>query len=212
MARRSHPALLLALVALASACTPSSAAGTDAGRDARARVSSTAGDGGGDLDGGATAAAMREPDAAPPDDTNLPAAASDELTARAKHLFEAVVRDNADLGTDMVFPRDAYIAAHDSADPGKAWDSKILGAFRRSVHTLHKRNARGALLEEGAQFVSFELGHAVLEITPKRKEWKRPLWRVHGSKINYTLDGKTQRLEINEMTSWRGAWYVTKLR
>ena len=191
----------VAMTALTSGCTPTASAGTDAGRAARARPDA------GDLEAGAAATPR---DAAPPDDTNLPPAASDELTARARHLVEAVVRDNADLGADMVFPRDAYIAAHDSADPGKAWDTKVTGAFRRAVHTLHKRNARGSF--EDAQFVSFELGHAVLEITPKRHEWKRPLWRVHGSKINYTVDGKTQRLEISEMTSWRGNWYVTKLR
>ena len=65
---------------------------------------------------------------------------------------------------------------------------------------------------EDAQFVAFELGHAVLQITPKKHDWKRPLWRVFRSKITYVIDGRTQRLEIAEMTSWRGNWYVTKLR
>jgi hypothetical protein len=27
-----------------------------------------------------------------------------------------------------------------------------------------------------------------------------------------TIDGRTQRIEIAEMTGWNGAWYVTKLR
>jgi len=190
------------------ACTPSASAGTDAGADARAGAAT--GDAG---DAQAAAAAV---DAAPPDDTNLPAASSDELTARARHLFEAIAHDNADLGVDILFPRDAYIAAHDSADPGKTWDAKVIGSFRRAVHGLHRRIAKtpgpnGSGMEN-AHFVSFELGHAVVQVTPKKRDWKRPLWKVQRSKITFTLDGRTQRIEIAEMTSWRGNWYVTRLR
>jgi hypothetical protein len=198
---RGAGTLALALVfgVALSGCTPSVAAGGDASSDARAS-SGDAGD--------AQAAAANAIDAAPPDDTNLPAASGDELTARVRHLFEALAHDNADLGIDMLFPRDAYIAAHDSADPGKTWDTKVIGSFRRAVHAIHRRS-KGI---EDAQFVAFELGHAVLQITPKKHDWKRPLWRVFRSKITYVVDGRTQRLEIAEMTSWRGNWYVTKLR
>jgi hypothetical protein len=107
-----------------------------------------------------------------------------------------------------MFPRVAYAAARDAADPGKAWDVKVVNAFRRSVHNLHRRS-KGI---EHAQFVSFELGHAMMQITPKKHEWKRPLWRVAHSRLTYTVDGRTQRIEIGEMTSWRGSWYVTRLR
>lgn len=200
-----HAALATAMTLVAAGCTPSASAGFDAGADARARPMLSVSDA---TDAGDAQAAASAPDAAPPDDTNLPAASAEELTARSRHLLEAIARDNADLGVDMLFPRDAYIAAHDSADPGKTWDAKVLGAFRRSVHTYHRRS-KGI---ENVQFVSFELGHAVLQITPKKHDWKRPLWRVHRSKITCTIDGRTQRLEIAEMTSWRGNWYVTKLR
>jgi hypothetical protein len=199
----------LALVASGCAlgCTPnaSGAAGSgDASADARApRTASTSSDG-----GASDAQAALEADAAPPDDTNLPAASGDELTTRAKHLLEAIAHDNADLGVDMIFPREAYIAARDASDPGKAWDIKVVGAFRRSVHALHRRSTG----IERAQFVSFELGHSVVQITPKKRDWKRPLWRVHRSKLTYTVDGRTQRIEIGELTSWRGNWYVTRLR
>ena len=138
----------------------------------------------------------------------LPASASEELTARARHLLEAVAHDNADLATDILFPRDAYIAGRDTGDPGKAWDAKVITAFRRHVHLLHKRT-KGI---EKAQFVSFELGHSVVQTTPKKRDWKRPLWRVKHSRIIFTLDGRTQRLDIGEIMGWRGAWYVMRLR
>ena len=108
----------------------------------------------------------------------------------------------------MVFPRDAYLLTRDSTDPGKAWDAKVTSAFQRSVHVMHKRT-HGV---EKAQFVSFELGKSVQQATPKKREWKKPLWRVKHSRLTFTIDGRTQRIEIAEMTGWHGAWYVTKLR
>jgi hypothetical protein len=130
------------------------------------------------------------------------------MTARARHLLEAIAHDGPELSTDIVFPRDAYLAVRDSSDPGKAWDTKVQGSFVRGVHVLHKRT-RGV---EKAQFVSFELGHSVQQAPPKKREWKRSLWRVKHSRLTFTVDGRTQRIEIAEMTGWRGAWYVTKLR
>ena len=198
--RASYGAALLGVAA--AGCSHGGSSNADGGRDARASAAMLADAGDGGLDAGDGG------DAAPSDDTNLPAATSDELTARAKHLLEAVAHDNADLGVDMIFPRAAYAAVRDTADPGKSWDVRVVNAFRRSVHNLHRRS-KGI---EHAQFVSFELGHAVMQITPKKHEWKRPLWHVSRSKLTYTVDGRTQRIEIGEMTSWRGSWYVTKLR
>lgn len=191
---RPHAALVLILATgLLSGCPSSPGAATDAGpKDARAEASATA------------AAAS---DAGPADDP-LPPSSSDEMTTRQKHLLEAIAHDNADLATDMIFPRDAYLSVRDSADPGKAWDAKVSSAFRKNVHTLHKRT-HGI---EKAQFVSFELGKSVQQATPKKREWKRPLWRVKRSRLTFTVDGKTQRIDIGEMTGWHGAWYVTKLR
>ena len=197
---RTHAALVICLVAglLVGGCPASTSQSTDAGAG-RADA--------GRSDGGADGSSASIVDAASPDEI-LPPSVSDEMTARAKHLLEAIAHDNADLATDMIFPRDAYLAARDSADPGKAWDAKVTGAFHRSVHLFHKRT-HGV---EKAQFVAFELGRSVQQAVPKKRDWKRPLWRVKHSRLTFTVDGRTQRLEIAEMTGWHGAWYVTKLR
>jgi hypothetical protein len=160
---------------------------------------------GGAEGGGAHAAA----DAGPTiDDVAMPKASGEELDMRMKHLVEAVAQGNADLAGDVVFPRDAYIQTKDSADPQKGWEKKVQSPFKRSVESMHKK-MKGV---DGAKFVSFELGHSVTQITPKKKDWKRPLWRVKHSKLTFTVDGKQRHLDIAEMTAWRGAWYVTKLR
>jgi hypothetical protein len=35
---------------------------------------------------------------------------------------------------------------------------------------------------------------------------------VHESRLTFVVDGHTRSLSIREMTAWRGAWYVTRLR
>jgi hypothetical protein len=202
MVRRAVPSLALVACAFALAgCKPGAGGKSDAGADARAPIDS------GTLEAGATSSASPV-DAASPDDVTLPAATSDELTLRAQHLFEAIMRDNPDLASDILFPRDAFEKAHDSADPGRVWDGKLSASFRRGVHALHKRT-KG--IEHGL-FVSFEIGRTVTQAIPRRHEWKLPLWRVSHARLTYLVDGRTARLDIGELTSWRGAWYVTKLR
>ena len=154
----------------------------------------------GTMDGGADGGAL--------DDTAMPAATSEDLQSRMRHLLEAIAQNNPDLAGDAVFPRDAYIASRDVADPQKAWDKKVSSTFRRAVERTHKRTT-GA---EHAKFVAFELGHSVVQLTPKKKDFKKPLWRVKHSKLTFVIDGKSRHLDIAEMTAWRGAWYVTRLR
>jgi hypothetical protein len=163
----------------------------------------------GGAEGGHASGAGAAVDAGPSlEDVALPQAGGPELDARMRHLLEAIAQNNPDLAGDVLFPRDAYVATKDLSDPQKAWDKKVSGSFRRAVERTHKRT-KGA---EQARFVSFELGHSVMQITPKKKDWKRPLWRVKHSKLTFTIDGKTRHLDIAEMTAWRGAWYVTRLR
>jgi hypothetical protein len=142
--------------------------------------------------------------AVPPDDA-IPPTSSDELTTRAKHLLEAIAKDDPDLAVDIEFPREGWIATRDAADPGKEWDDHIDERFRHSVHALAKHS-------QGAQFVSLELGHAVVQNAPKHHGWRKPLWTTHASRLTYVVDGHTRTIVIHEMTAWRGAWYVTHLR
>jgi hypothetical protein len=194
--------IALGLVLALGGCKAGTAGRSDAGTDARAPLDSGA------LEGGTSPTATASADASSADDGALPSATSDELTLRAQHLFEAIRLDNPDLASDVLFPRDAFEAAHDANDPGKTWDTKLAPSFRRGLHSLHKRT-KGI---ERAQFVSFEIGRTVTQATPRKHEWKLPLWRVPHARLTYVLDGRTERFDIGELTSWRGAWYVTRVR
>jgi len=180
-------------------CRPGRAGVTDAGADANAAAGEAA------MDARAIVAAILE--AGPPDDA-IPPDSSNELTERARHLLEAIAKDQADLATDILFPRDAWLGTRDAPDLGKDWDTRVAAPFRKGVHALWRRHHD----LDRAQFTSLEVGHAVAQATPKRHGWKEPLWIAHGSRISYVIDGRTHTLPIRELTAWRGAWYVTRLR
>jgi hypothetical protein len=200
-------AVFAASVALvAGGCTPKREVRADGGADASlAHGSAPPLTDGGIADSGLVFGA-KAADAGPPDDS-LPPPGAPDLATRGRHLLEAITQDNPELGIDFLFPRDAYVAARDTADAAKLWEKRTLPAFQRDVHTLHQR-----LKGKEAQFVSLEVGQAIMRIVPKRHDFKKGLWRVKHSRLSFTIDGNPQRFEIGEMISWRGAWYVTKLR
>jgi hypothetical protein len=191
-ARRSMAVAVTALATLLAGCRAKPGAGDGgAGAEAEASVSDAA------------------PgfDADPPPDEAIPSASTEELASRARHLLEAIGKDDAELASDILFPRNAWIATRDSADPGKEWAKRLFAPFRRAVHSLAKRHAA-----VDAQFVSFQLGHLMQQEVPRKHAWKKPLWTVRESRITYVVAGRTRVLSIREMTAWRGAWYVTRLR
>jgi hypothetical protein len=156
--------------------------------------------------GGATTAAATV-EAGPPDDV-MPPPTSDELTTRARHLLEALAQDDATLADDILFPRDGWIATRDAEDAGKDWEKKIHAPFRKTIHRL-SRKEKGL---DQAQSVAIEPGAALTQVTPKRHGWKKPLWVLTGARVSFVVDGRTRTLSIREMTAWRGAWYVTRLK
>lgn len=192
----------VAIASLACACSHASGS-KDAGKtDGSAIAISDAGADAGD------AGPSPDVDAGTASEDALPSSIAPDLADRSRHLVEAIAHDDPTLAQDFVFPRDAYATSHDRSDASSVWDKKVLALFQRDVHALHKKIKNSA----HATFLSFDLGHEVQQITPKPKDFNRPLWRVKHSKITISVDGKTDRIDIAEMMGWRGAWYVTHLR
>lgn len=197
-ARRLTPALLFAsVVSLAPA-------GCRAPRGSGANDAASAVDPHGSIEARGAAAQ----DSAPPPDDMLPAPAGEDLAVRARHLLDAIAHDDAQFAVDMMFPRDGWLSTREASDPGKDWERRVAGPFRRAIHALSRRHAQF----EGAQTVSVEMGSAMSQASPKRHGWKKPVWIVHESRLTFVVDGRTRTLRIREMVAWRGAWYVTRLR
>jgi hypothetical protein len=206
----------VALVATLGACRSGrvAAGATEAGIAATGTAAATAASEaarGDAADGDAPRAEAAAPAAgspsSPPDDA-APPVAGGELTGRVRHLLEAIGRDDATLAADILFPRDGWMATRDAPDPGKDWDRHVAAPFRKGLHALGRRH-HGL---DHAQLASIDLGASVTQTTPRRRGWKKALWTVQGSRITFVVDGRTQTLAIREMTAWRGAWYVTRLR
>ncbi|MGD0675242.1 MAG: hypothetical protein ABSC94_07470 [Polyangiaceae bacterium] len=153
-------------------------------------------------------ASLASPDASTPSDEAIPQGPDEELTGRGKHLLEAISRNDAQLATDVLFPRDGWVATREGSDPGKEWEKRVASPFRRAIRVLSRRYPDF----DRAKFVSFEMGRAMVQETPKRHGWRKPLWTIRESRLTFVVDGRTRMLPIREMTAWRGAWYVTKLR
>jgi hypothetical protein len=100
-------------------------------------------------DAGRDAEAALAFDAEPPPDDAVPSSSTDELATRARHLLEAITKDDPSQALDILFPRDAWIATRDSADAGKDWARRVAAPFRRAVHALSRRRVAA-----DAQFVS----------------------------------------------------------
>src|SRR6185437_11309847 len=62
-----------------------------------------------------------------------------ELAARAKGLFDAIVKDDPDLGEAFWFPREPFIPLKDVKDPGKYW-TQLHHAYVNDIHKLHKEH------------------------------------------------------------------------
>jgi hypothetical protein len=137
---------------------------------------------------------------------------SDELTARSRHLFEALVVDNPTLARDVLYPRDAFIRHRDVKDPGRTWDRKVDAPFAKQLHAAHKQLLRKYRSLEHATFVRLELGSSMEQSAPREREWRVTTHHIFRSKLWFKVGDKVTHLDVHELVAYRGSWYVMRLR
>ncbi|AGP39129.1 hypothetical protein [Sorangium cellulosum] len=173
-------------------------------------------------DGGASAAAdAATTDGAPPPGsppaagadataiaTNkiLPPLESEELTARARALFDAIVKNEPALADPFWFPKEPFIPLKDVKDPGKYWDN-LHAAYANDVKAMHRKRKSW----EGARFVGFEVGSRPKWVPPGDEVNKIGYYRSFHGKLKVELDGKPASLDVHTIISWQGRWYITHL-
>lgn len=141
-----------------------------------------------------------------PQNGAMPALVSDDLTERARHLFEGIVRDEPELADDFFFPREPFLALKDVADPAK-YHAQLVATYHRDVHRLHGRRRSW----EGATFRSFELGTTPRWVKPGGEWNKIGYHRTFRGKLRYDVSGRVRTIEVHTIISWDGKWYVTHL-
>lgn len=159
------------------------------------------------LDGGPNnATAEKPPRPFVRDNKVLPPLESDELTQRAKKLFDAIAQDDPALGESFWFPKEPFIPLKDVKGPDKYWDN-LHKTYERDIHALHRKRKSW----EGATFVSFKMGSTPKWVPPGDEANKIGYYRSFRGKLTYRVDGKDVTFDVHTIISWQGEWFITHL-
>jgi hypothetical protein len=195
-------ALILAAAALAGCSTSGSRAGSAA--SALSPTSST--------DPPTTTAPTTTTTTDPgtlPQTRDEPVASGAMFDTGVNGLWEAVVNDDPRSGAPFFFPLSAYLQVKAISDPADDWQNRLVAAYGRDIHSLHRSLGANAAQ---AQLVGIDLPRSQAQwITPGVEYNKLGYWRVYGTRIRYTVNGRAQSFAVVSLISWRGEWYVVHL-
>jgi hypothetical protein len=156
-----------------------------------------------DVASSASASSLSPPD---PENRTKPPLASEDLTERASHLLDALVKGDAALADDFFFPKEPFLPLKDVADPGRYFD-QLLATYHRDITAIRKTRKSW----EGATMVSFELGSAPGWVAPGKEYNKIGYFRTFHGKLRYAVGGAAREIVVTTIISWGGRWYVTHL-
>ena len=136
-----------------------------------------------------------------------PSAPTDDLTAKASHLFAAVQNDDATLAADFFFPRNAFLPVKDIGNPGKYWD-QLFRTYNRDIHDLHVKHKAKM---EGAQFVDIQAGSPPKWVPPGEEANKIGYYRSFNAKLRYRVGEAYGHFDVRVQITWQGKWFITHL-
>jgi hypothetical protein len=140
-----------------------------------------------------------------PQTNDLPQPSSPELDARATALWRAIVADDPAPAMPFFFPLGAYLQVKDIRDPASDWQQRLVGAYERDIHDAHATLGAAAAT---ATFDGISVPEGAQWVDPGGEYNKIGYWRVYGTRLSYTADGRPGSFTIASMISWRGQWYV----
>jgi hypothetical protein len=144
-----------------------------------------------------------------PQTKDKPEASGAAFDARFASLWEAIVKDEPERAMGSFFPLTAYEQVKAIPNASADWRRRLITAFKRDVHALHKR-----LGEHAADAKLLRT-----DVPQDRARWvevgdeynKLGYYRVYGTRLFYEIEGKERSLEVTSLISWRGEWYVVHL-
>jgi hypothetical protein len=144
-----------------------------------------------------------------PQTRDRPEASGAAFDARVAALWDAIVKDDPDRAMPFFFPVTAYEQVKAITNASSDWRRRLVAAFKRDVHTLHKRLGDRA---EGARLLRADVPtDRARWVEPNEESNKLGYYRVYGTRLAYEVDGKERSLEVTSLISWRGEWYVVHL-
>src|SRR4051794_1889787 len=138
-----------------------------------------------------------------------PDAASAAFTAHVSSLWAAIVADDPSRAMPSFFPLEAYKQVKALADPERDWNTRLVAAFAEDIHAWHAQLGSGAA---SAQLTAVSVPSDQAQwIGPGTESNKGSYWRLYGSTLGYTVDGRAGTFTVASMISWRGEWFVVHL-
>lgn len=144
-----------------------------------------------------------------PQTHDKPKASGAAFDARVAALFEGIVKDDPDVALPAFFPVTAYEQVKAIPSPASDWKHRLVAAYKRDIHALHKRLGDSA---ERAKFVRADVpDERARWVDPNEETNKLGYYRVYGTRVIYEVDGKERGFDVSSLISWRGEWYVVHL-
>lgn len=154
-------------------------------------------------------APVSDESAALPQTRDKPNPSGPAFEARVKGLWEAIVNDEPERALPFFFPVKAYGQVKAIPRPESDWKHRLVGAYTRDIHALHKKLGDSP---ESATFVRFEVpAGGGRWVEPDEETNKIGYYRVYGTRLHFRSGGQERSFEIKSLISWRGEWYVVHL-
>jgi len=143
-----------------------------------------------------------------PQTPDQPPSSGPELDAGVAGLWQAVLADDPTLATPFFFPLSAYVQVKALSDPAGDWQRRLVGAYQADIHALHARLGAGA---SSARLDGIDVPATATWVQPGAEHNTLSYWRVYGTRVRFSVDGRSDSFTIASMISWRGRWYVVHL-
>jgi hypothetical protein len=143
-----------------------------------------------------------------PQTNDKPDSTTPEFSARMQLLWNAILHDDADLAIPAFFPLTAYEQTKAISNPERDWEHRLFAHFKRDIHALH--------VEVASTGVGMSARLIRVDLNDKHAHWIEPgdegnklgYYRVYGSQLIWSAEGKEHASPISSFISWRGVWYV----
>lgn len=139
----------------------------------------------------------------------LPTSTDPRFLSGVNALWQGIVDDNPQEAMPFFFPESAYLQVKAISNPAADYKNRLIGFYTLDIHAAHRllgADAKSAKLVG----VTVPAGQAQW-ILPGGEQNKLSYYRVYGSRLTYTVGGRTRSFGLFSLISWRGTWYVVHL-
>lgn len=156
---------------------------------------------------------VRPPDsdesAALPQTHDRPKSDGAVFDSRVQALWDAIVHDEPERALPFFFPAKAYAQVKAIPHPESDWRHRLVAAYGRDIHALHKRLGDAPA---SAKLVRFEVpAGGGRWVEPDEETNKIGYFRVYGSRLHFESGGAQRSFDVKSLISWRGEWFVVHL-